>query len=198
VELDGLEIREPRIEILDLYDDEKLVAAIEIVSPANKLAGPGRKSYLDMQRELLERDVNLIEIDLLRKSRHVMTVPRWRVLQFRPYDYLVCVNRHPTRHRFELYPRTLRQRLPRIRVPLAAPDPDVPLDIQDAFEHIHADGRYMWRIRYHEPCIPPLRVEEQQWANKRLAAYRAAHPDAIRPAAPREGGKRGGKKRRKS
>jgi Protein of unknown function (DUF4058) len=123
LDVDSLEIRQRRVEILDTYNEMKLVAVIEVVSPTNKIAGPGRKSYRTKQREILQRDCHLIEIDLLRRGKHTLAIPEWRVLELRPYDYLVCVNRWPERNRFVLYPRRLRERLPRIRVPLAAPMP---------------------------------------------------------------------------
>ena len=40
VEVEDLEIRETRVEILDAYNELKLVALIEVVSPTNKTAGP--------------------------------------------------------------------------------------------------------------------------------------------------------------
>lgn len=46
VEVEELEIRESRVEILDAYNELKLVAVIEIVSPSNRAHGPGRESYL--------------------------------------------------------------------------------------------------------------------------------------------------------
>src|SRR5271168_2242735 len=45
VEVDDLEIHETRVEILDSYNELKLIALIEVVSPTNKAAGPGRVSY---------------------------------------------------------------------------------------------------------------------------------------------------------
>ncbi len=44
VEVEDLEVREGRVEILDSYNDMRLVALIEVVSPTNKAAGPGRVS----------------------------------------------------------------------------------------------------------------------------------------------------------
>jgi len=87
------------------------------------------------------------------------------------------VSRWPERNRFRLYPRRLRGRLPRIKVPLAEPDPDVTLDVQAAFEEAYLQGRYMRRVRYHEPCEPQLDADDQHWANECWAAYRAARPD---------------------
>ena len=95
------------------YNEMKLVALIKVVSPTNKAAGPGRVSYQAKQGETLARDCHLIEIDLLRNGRHVLCVPEWRVAFLRPFDFLCCVNRWPVRNRYELYPRSLRERLPR-------------------------------------------------------------------------------------
>ncbi len=184
LEVAPLEIREARIEILDSYNGMKLVTVIEVVSPTNKAAGPGRESYEQQQREILQRDCHFVEIDLQRRGRHVLTIPEWRAQELQPYDYLVCVNRWPQRHRYTLYARRLRQRLPRIRIPLADPDPDVPLDIQAALEQVYLEGRYMRRVRYDEPCEPPLEAADQQWANECWAAYRTAHADLFPPTSP--------------
>jgi hypothetical protein len=34
----------------------------------------------------------------------------------------------------------------------------------------------MWRVRYNEPCEPPLEAADQVWATERWVAYRAGHP----------------------
>jgi hypothetical protein len=106
VEVENLEIHEARIEILDAYNEMKLVALIEVVSPANKAAGPGRVSFKTKQEQTLARDCHLIEIDPIRRGRHVVCIPQWRVreLKTKPFDYLCCVSRWPMRNRFELYP----------------------------------------------------------------------------------------------
>lgn len=174
LEVEELEVHEARVEILDLSNNMKLVAIIEVVSPTNKAAGPGRESYFNKQREILTRDCHLIEIDLLRQGRHVVSIPEWRTEELRPYDSLGCVNRWPRRNRFELYARRLRERLPRIKVPLAEPDPEVPLDIQAALQQVYTEGRYVRRVRYDAPCEPPLPVEDQEWASQCWAGYRAA------------------------
>src|SRR5437016_5083164 len=142
LEVADLEIRQKRIEILDLYNQQKLVAVIELLSPTNKAPGPGRESYLNKQQEILEGDCHLIEIDLLRDGEHTLSIPEWRLHEVQPFEYLVCVSRWPQRKRFELYPRNLRQRLPRMSVPLVEPDPDVMLDLQAAVEGIYTKARY--------------------------------------------------------
>jgi hypothetical protein len=182
--VEELEVHQSRVEILDSYNEMKLVALIEVVSPTNKAAGPGRESYRAKQQETLERDCHLVEIDLLRRGRHVLSIPEWRVQDLKPYDSLVCVSRWPQRNRLEIYPGRLRQRLPRIKIPLADPDPDVPMDVQAALEQVYVEGRYMRRVRYDEPCQPPLEPADQEWARQCWATYKATRPDLFPPPGP--------------
>jgi hypothetical protein len=181
LEIDPLEIDEWVIHVLDRYRDMKVVAVIEVVSPSNKTSGAGRRSYRRKQQEIRRSECHLIEIDLLRKGRHVLSVPEAHVREAAGYDYLTCVSRWPKRRRFELYRTHLRARLPRIGLPLAEPDDDVPLDVQSVLEQAYEDGGYMLRLRYDEPCEPPLETDDQQWANERWADYRAAHPELFPP-----------------
>jgi len=170
VEVEELQVHQKRVEILDAYNDMKLVTLIEVLSPSNKRVGPGRESYLAKQGEILDGECHLVEIDLLRDGQRVLSIPEWRLEEFRPFHYLVCVNRWPRRHRFEIYPRQLHQQLPRIAVPLTEPDADVPLDLQTALERVYVDGRYRRRLRYDEPCQPPLDEKLQHWANQCCSA----------------------------
>ena len=120
-------VSEKYVAILDLHAGQRVVTVIEVVSPTNKQAGPGRTSYLDKQTEVLAGDVQLVEIDLLRHGTHVVAVPERDARQRAGrYDSLTCVNRAAgQRDLYELYPRRLRDRLPRIRPfdpPLAVDD----------------------------------------------------------------------------
>ncbi len=168
VEVEALEVHESRIEILDAYNDMKLVTLIELLSPTNKSPGPGRESYLQKQQEILDRDCHLVEIDLLRRGDHVLAVPEWKLDELQGHAYLACVCRWPRRTRYELYPTPLRDPLPEIAVPLVDPDPDVFLPLQDVFTQVYDEGRYARRVRYDEPCEPQLDAEDQAWANELL------------------------------
>src|SRR5438067_1357388 len=88
-------------------------------------------------------------------TRHVLSVPEAHVREAADYDYLACVTRWPRRRRFELYRTCLRERLPRVGLPLTEPDADVPLDMQAALEQAYRDGGYALRLRYDQPCDPP-------------------------------------------
>lgn len=165
MEVPDLEIHEPFIEILDRESNMRVVTIIELVSPSNKYAGPGRDSYLAKQREVRYSDIHLVEIDLLRRGPHVLAVSEAQVAGRFDYDALVCVHRAHSL-RVEVYPRTLQQRLPCIAIPLAGKDPDVPLDIRAALEQAYDAGSYDQRIDYSQPCQPPLSAEMQAWANE--------------------------------
>ncbi|MGE3536221.1 MAG: DUF4058 family protein [Candidatus Tectimicrobiota bacterium] len=157
-------IEETYLTIRDQQSGQRLVTVLELVSPTNKYAGPGRESYVARQQEVRHSTAHLVEIDLLRSGPHVLAVPDWAVHQ--PYDYPVCINRAINRReRFQLYPRHLRDRLPRIRLPLAAPDPDCVLDLQAVLARTYDAGGYEARLDYTAPCVPPLTPEDQAWAD---------------------------------
>ena len=177
VEVPELEVHETFLEILDRQAGQRVVTVLEVVSPSNKFAGPGRESYLAKQREVLSSATHLVEIDLLRAGPHVLAVPEWIAQGKGPYDYLVAVNRaEGPRKKFQLYPRRLRERLPRIRVPLADDDPDVHLDLQAVLDHTYEMGGYQDRLDYDRPGVPPLSPENQDWATERVRAARQNSP----------------------
>jgi hypothetical protein len=137
----------------------------------------GRDAYLAKQQATLASACHFVEIDLLRRGRHVLSIPETLLQNAPPCEYSVSVNRWPQRTRFEFYPCRLRDRLPRIWLPLAEPDPDQPLDIQADLEQVYDDGSYMLRVKYDEACEPSLDTADQQWAYERWGAYRAARTD---------------------
>jgi hypothetical protein len=53
-------------------------------------------------------------------------------------------------------------------VPLAKPDPDIPLNIQPMIEAIYARSRYYRNIDYARPLTPPLAAEESTWLAQQL------------------------------
>lgn len=167
VRMPELEIHETFIEILDRSTGLEVVTVIEVVSPSNKSSGPGRDSYRTKQQEVRASRAHLVEIDLLRNGEHVLAVGEWLARERGVYDYLACVNRaQGLRDNYELYFRTLREPLPKIRIPLADGDPDVRLDVQAALHQAWEAGRYPYRIDYHVPCVPALASGDQAWADE--------------------------------
>lgn len=171
LQISELEIKEAYLEIRDLLTNQRVVSVLEVVSPTNKYAGPGRDSYLAKQSEVRGSDSHLIEIDLLRSGPHVLAVPERLARGLCSYEYLVCVNRaEGKRTAFQLYPRRLPERLPRFRCPLAAGDDDVVIDLQSVLERTYEFGGYEDSLPYDQPCVPALSPEDQNWADGLIKA----------------------------
>jgi hypothetical protein len=163
------EVREPYIDIIEVPAQRRVVTTIEILSPANKASGSeGRRQYQAKQEEILAGPVHLLEIDLLRGGSHTVVVPRELILVRGSWDYLVSLSRGGQRHRGEVWAITLKQRLPRIRVPLAGKDPDVIVDLQELLNHAYDDGAYDREIDYRGNPSPPLTGADADWADALL------------------------------
>jgi hypothetical protein len=140
---------------------------VEFLSPSNKWPGDGRDQYHRKQHELYAAGVNLVEVDLIRAGPRAFMLP---AVQFPPDVkplYAACVFRATHRLRTELYPISLREKLPAIRVPLRPEDKDIVLNLQPLIEMAYKNGRYD-RTDYQQPCIPPLEGTDNQWADELL------------------------------
>lgn len=168
------DLTETFVEILAARDGiERTVTMIEILSPSNKRAGShARDLYLRKQKEVLQSESNLVEIDLLRTGDHSTAVPRGSATnRAGQFDYHACVSRHDRKGGYELYPIRLRDPLPTLSIPLLPAHRDVPLDLQAVFNRSYDAGPYDRRVRYQETSPePPLSVEDAAWVAERLKA----------------------------
>jgi uncharacterized protein DUF4058 len=161
--LSDLDVREPRVEIRTVGAGE-LVTVIEVLSPANKVAGAeGRKSFLAKRREITSAPLHWVEIDLLRQG---VSLDLRRRLD--PHEYFVHVSPVELRPKGRVWPIRLQNPLPAIRIPLRAPDPDTPLDLQQALEMVYDRGAYEVKLDYTRDPVPPLPPDLAKWANKLL------------------------------
>ncbi|HEV3004499.1 MAG TPA: DUF4058 family protein [Pirellulales bacterium] len=173
VEVSDVEVHESYVAILDLETGQSVVTVIEVLSPANKYLGDGQDLYLRKQQEVLGSTTHLIEIDLLRGGHHVLAVPEREARGRHSYDFLVSVNRaQGKRNRFELYAPRLRDRLPRVWVPLAGADLDVRLDLQAVLAQTYHASRYRGRLPYDGTCQPRLNPDDQDWARQLIEKAR--------------------------
>jgi hypothetical protein len=158
------EIRHRWIEIKRL-PDRSVVAVIEVLSPTNK-SGSGRAEYLEERNDWIKQPVHLIEIDLLLGGHRL---PMRRPLP--AGEYFALVSRSENRPDCEVYAWSIRRPLPIIPIPLSAPDTDVFLDLQVAFDQTFGDAPYGDSIEYALPLDLPLASEDRAWAEQ-LARHR--------------------------
>lgn len=167
---ESFEMRRKRIEIRKSKGSREVITVIEILSPINKNAqSVHRENYLKKQREVLESDTHLLEIDLLRPGVHTLAPSYDHLLETcGEWDYMISLSRHPQRDRFEVWPCYLRSRLPRVAVPLTPDRPDLTLDIQKILNRCYDAGHYAWNIDYSAASAIPLRGEDAAWADQLL------------------------------
>ena len=135
----------------------RIVTAIEILSRANKTPGnPGRELYVSKQREVLDGETHLVEIDLLRSGTHTSAVPRNLAEEKAgPFDYHISIHRFDKPQDFLIYPIRLEDKLPAIGIPLLPGDDDVSLKLQPLFDRAHDAGPYRHEIDYAKDRITP-------------------------------------------
>src|SRR5262249_42468208 len=127
------ERRETFLEIYALQaKGDRLITTVEVLSPSNKTLGEhGRELYLRKQHEMLNSQVHLVEIDLLRGGIPSTAVPHERAVERSgPFDYHVCIHRFDHFEDYLVYPIRLEERLPEIAVPLLPEDAPVLMDLQ--------------------------------------------------------------------
>jgi hypothetical protein len=161
------ETREPVIHIIEPAAENRLIAAIEVLSPINKGPGPGRDSYLKNREEFWGSGTNLAEVDLLREGQPTVRLSDEDLAELPPFHYLVAVTRHwPCKQ--QVYPVSLRRRLPRVAIPLAFDDTDVRLDLHAVFSRTWEDGPYPEVLRYEGPPPGFMSPKDVTWCEKLL------------------------------
>lgn len=158
--------RETFVEIYETTPGQHLVTCVEVLSPSNKRRGTeGWELYQRKRQALLLGAANLVEIDLLRGGSKPPMLDPWPSA---PYTLLVC--RQSRAPYCQVQSAHFQRPLPVIQVPLASPDPDVPVALQPMVEAIYARGRYHRSIDYSRSLSPALTHEEQAWLTERRLA----------------------------
>lgn len=152
--------RQSFVEIRDRKNRE-LITVVELLSPANKYAGPDREQYLAKRMELLNSPAHLVEIDLLRGGPPLPADNR------PDCSYSILVSRAERRPHADFWPIALRERLPVIPVPVRSPDPGAQLDLQATLDRIYDDAGYADYI-YEGTPSPRLGAEDMEWARQFL------------------------------
>ena len=119
----------PFVKIMD-RQNRHVVTVIEVLSRTNKLNRDDRAAYLARRNELRRTDAHFVEIDLLRAAEPMPLTNQPDA------DYRVVLSRAEQRPEVLLWPIRLKDPLPRIPIPLRAPDADAWLDVQDVLYRV--------------------------------------------------------------
>jgi hypothetical protein len=142
---------------------DHLVTTIEILSPYNKRRGEGLQEYREKRARILNSSAHMVELDLLRGGERPGPEVQDPPLET---DYVLLVNRfrEDDRRVSGIWPVPLNEPLPRLPVPLLAPDPDAILDVNAGVREVYRRAGYGWRIDYERPVpLPELRPGMAAW-----------------------------------
>ncbi|MBI3959195.1 MAG: DUF4058 family protein [Chloroflexi bacterium] len=148
------EVRERYLEIRERGTD-RVITVIEVLSPANKAKGEGRRVYEEKRRTVLDSATHLVEIDLLRGGEPMAVYPQTES------DYRILVSRSWERPRSFLYPCNLPDPIPAVPVPLQKGEDAPRLSLGELLPRIYDEARYDLRIDYSTPPPPPPLTDEQ-------------------------------------
>ena len=157
------EICERYLEIRTVGED-RVVTAIELLSPINKRPGQGRDDYAAKRRDVLASWTSLVEIDLLRGGhRHTINPPPTS-------HYYILTSRRPARPNAELYPFNVTDAIPSFRVPLQPGDDEPDLALGELLAELYRQARYDLQVDYSVAPEPPLEGEFATWLEEALRA----------------------------
>lgn len=157
------EHKEEFLEIRQRSSD-RLVTHLDFISPTNRTTTTGRHYFKARRDEARRASANLVEFDLVLQGQTCLEISTEGLPE---YDYVVSVCRAKQQDRFEIYTTTLQKRLPRIRLPLAADDKEMIVDVQAVFNRCY-DRFFPGRVEYAKDPPVLLRDENQRWLAQEL------------------------------
>lgn len=158
------EVRETFLEVRSAAG-ERIVTVLELLSPANKRPGGGREQYIEKRLRIFGTRTHLVEIDLLRAGEP-LPLSGWGGLS----DYSILVSRGERRPRARLLPFSVRQPIPRFRLPLLRGDEEPLVDLGAILHALYDRAGYDLRLSYRTPPDPPLPDADAAWADELLRA----------------------------
>ncbi len=168
----GIEVMIPvptRVTFLEVRAGSgQVVTVVEVLSPTNKVPGRGRTDYLSKRTDILESDVNLVEIDLLRAGEPMplaTTVP--------DCHYRILVSRERQRPRAYLLPFMIQDSIPKFPLPLRLGDDELMVDLGLLLAQMHHMSRYNSFLDYSSPPPGPmLEPQHNKWLEERVVVFR--------------------------
>ena len=157
--------RKRRRVVIVAADGQRVLTAIEVLSPANKAPGEDREAYLLKRSECLASGTNLVEIDLLRGGdRLPMGRPAPAVS-----DYYILSSPADRRPHTAVWAFAVPDAIPIFPVPVRPRVAPVPLDLRACLDTAYDNGLYGEKLRYDAPADPPLNSRDAEWASSLFA-----------------------------
>ena len=177
---DDMEEREVFLNVRAGKDFEEVIAVVEFLSPTNKTPGVGRNTYKQKQQDLLNSNTHLLEIDLLRSGLYSLAPPETGLRErLGSFDYLISLHHAGEGAAFDIWAMTLRERLPRLLLPLTNGEAVV-VDLQEVLERAYRDGDYDRIVDYLRPPNPPLEPGDASWADAQITAMQTNASEALK------------------
>ena len=151
------------VHIYDAMMKMKLITAIELIGPANKVGANNRDAYRSRAGKALEAGASLVEIDLIRQGEYVLCRPQtdsdghYSICTVRPWD---TVKGDVVAARFD-------EPLPTIPIPLRKKNLPLKLDLQRLLSRVYRDGDYE-SLDYTLSINPPMTIVENRWFQAQL------------------------------
>ncbi|MGF1515853.1 MAG: DUF4058 family protein [Elainellaceae cyanobacterium] len=144
-----LEIREPLT--------KRVVTVVEVLSPANKRSGEGRRKYLEKRQTVLASATHFVEIDLLRQGEPMPLASQRRA------DYQILVSRSNERPSAERYAFTVQEPIPKFLLPLEIDDTEPVVDLKARLEQVCQNTAVDIDIDYTAQPQPALPESDWSW-----------------------------------
>jgi hypothetical protein len=153
---------EARLEVRDVATSE-VITAVEILSPANKRPGEGRRVYEVKRQRILASLTHLVEIDLLRGGECMPVMDKPNHLA-----YGILVSRSEERPRAKLHAFRVREGIPSFPLPLRSGEAEPLVDVQSLLSALYDRAGYDLALDYRAEPLPPLADEDGTWADALL------------------------------
>ena len=155
-------VRETYLEVRATKTD-KVVTALEILSPTNKRPGEGRDLYERKRLILLGTLTHLVEIDLLRAGE-----PMTMRGNDRQTHYRILISHSERRPMADLLTFSVCQPIPTFRLPLKRGDEEPVVDLGRLLHELYDRAGYDLRVDYRAKSHPPLEGDDAAWADALL------------------------------
>ncbi|MBI5052254.1 MAG: DUF4058 family protein [Chloroflexi bacterium] len=153
------EIEETYLEVRET-EGGQVITIVELLSPGNKQNSQGRKDYEEKRLAIFASRTNLVEIDLLRAGT---PMPVSKKIQS---DYRILIRRGSSHLRGQLYPFSVRQKIPAFTLPLLPGDEEPQVELNTILHDLYERASFDLRLDYTSPPVPPLNQADKEWAKE--------------------------------